>query len=333
MGDAFSKLNRAMKEIQKANEAASSGNFIKFFKIPVGKTRIRILPASPKDDASDWFIPVGQHFGVSEYAVLCRDVTHWAGEVCPVCQAAAGMRNSGDTEGAKSISSKKAYYVRALVRGNKDATGVQYLRLPTTLFEAIGNDIISETEEYGEVLSWTKGRDIFIKRDGTGLNTKYSAHASVKSTPVLPTNDEMKELRASLESFPAMVTVPTEKELRDIVFGGEDEEDNFENEFEDEGAGESLDGGLEEEPAEQEEEPEESNPLLDDPEGDDDDEGTTEATVDLAEEDDDWGLDDDDGEEGDDFPSLDEEAFEKQQEIKAGLDTKLKKKRGRPKKS
>jgi len=273
----MSKLSKALKRVA-ANRNNSS--FIKFFKIPSGKTRVRILPASATDDKDDWFVPVGQHYNVDKYAVLCPSETNWAGEDCVICQASSGLRAKGETDKANEISMRRSFYVRVIVRNNSEATGVQFLRLPSTLFEAIGE--IMEEEDYGDVLSPTEGRDIVIKKEGQGFDTKYTAMAKVATSPLAKSKGEIKEIIDSLESFPPMVTPPSEKELLELLLdnGFAAEEDDYDEDYEDD----DDDSG-------------ETNALLTDPEeDDDDDEG----------EDEDWFEDDE--EEGDDSDDDSEDA-------------------------
>ena len=269
----MSKLSKALKRVA-ANRNNSS--FIKFFKIPSGKTRVRILPAAASDDKDDWFIPVGQHYNVDKYAVLCPSETNWAGDDCVICQAVSGLRAKGDTDKANEISMRRSFYVRAIVRNNSEATGVQFLRLPSTLFEAIGE--IMEEEDYGDVLSPTEGRDIVIKKEGQGFDTKYTAMAKVATSPLAKSKGEIKEIIDSLESFPPMVTPPSEKELLELLLdnGLADEEDDYDEDYE-EGDGDDSDV--------------EENDLLADPEDDDEDDSNGDEE--------DWFEDEEEGDEPD----------------------------------
>lgn len=307
------KNTRLAEALKNVANSRGSGDFLKFFKIPNGKTRIRILPASAQDDEEEWFIPVGQHYNVDKYAVLCPNETHWAREVCPICQAIEGLKSNGDIEGAKKIALKKSYYIRVLVRNNRDAVGVQYLRLPSTLFEAIG-EIVFESEEYGDVLSWSKGRDIMIKRTGQGLDTKYSAAPAANPSPVDASKAVMKEIKDSLESFPPMVTPPSEEELRALIFGSEEEVEDDED-FED----------FEEELDEDEGKP---IPELIDPDEEDDTEGDEDPVFgDDEEDDEDWGIGPDDDSEDDELPALNEDAEEEQKKLKNSLSSRINKRK------
>jgi len=204
-----SKLSEALTKIRER----SSGKFLPFFKFPSGKTIIRILPASPKDDAGDWFLPVGFHYNVDEKRpITCRYETQWAGDECPVCNMVRELRGDNMNDEANKIGLRRQFIVRAIIRG-EEAKGAQMVRLPSTLFDAIG-EIIKDEETFGDVLHpGPAGRDIIVVKSGQGLGTEYQANAHPKNVPALATPEEVKALISSFPPISSLVTIPTKEEV------------------------------------------------------------------------------------------------------------------------
>jgi hypothetical protein len=210
-----SKLAEALRK----NRERSSKNFLPFFKFPEGKTDIRILPAAKGDDKDDWFLPVGFHYNVDEKRPIgCRYETNWEQERCPICDLVKEMRGDGLNDEANRISVRRQYLVRAIVRGEED-TGAQIVRLPSTLFQSIG-EIVNDEEAFGEVLNpGSKGRYIRVFKTGKNLDTKYSAQALPKNEPALEKSrlDELKEILSGLTPISSLVEVPSFDEVEKVV--------------------------------------------------------------------------------------------------------------------
>jgi hypothetical protein len=207
------KLQRAMK----LTRERSNNTFTPTFKFPDGFVDIRLLPASKQDDPDDWFVPVGQHFGLEDkFGVFCPYECMWAEEDCPVCDAVRELRSDGMDDEAKRLSVRRSYFARVLVRG-EEAKGVQVVRLPSTLFTQIG-EIMSQQDLFGDILHpGKKGRDIRVTKSGTGLNTKYSSMAMPKTSLALQDIDALKALLANLSPINDLVEVPSKKELEKLV--------------------------------------------------------------------------------------------------------------------
>jgi len=210
----MSKLAEALRRTRERSQS----NFLPLFKFPDGKCDIRILPAAKAagDDAEDWFLPVGFHYNVEEKRpVFCPFETNWAEEDCPICEMVSELRSNGMNEEAQKVSVRRQFLVRAIIRGEEDK-GPQAVRLPSTLFTAIGT-IISDTEAFGNCLHPTKGRDIRVTKTGTGLGTTYSAMPLPKQRKVLDSVDEIKEMFKELTTITDLVSVPDASELTKLI--------------------------------------------------------------------------------------------------------------------
>lgn len=209
--------NSKLAEALRKNRERSSGQFLPFFKFPSGKTVIRILPASVKDDDGDWFLPVGYHYNVEDKRpITCRYETQWAEDKCPICDMVRELRSDGMNDEAGKIALRRQFIVRAIVRGEEDK-GAQMVRLPSTLFQAVG-EIIRDEETFGDVLyPGPKGRDIIVVKTGQNLSTEYQANAHPKNVPALPTPEETKTLISAFPSIMELVDVPTFEDVNDIL--------------------------------------------------------------------------------------------------------------------
>jgi hypothetical protein len=210
-----SKLAEALRK----NRERSTKNFLPFYKFPEGKTDIRILPAAKGDDPDDWFMPVGFHYNVDDKRPLtCRFETNWEQEECPVCELVKEMRVDGLNDEANRINVRRQYLVRAIIRGEED-TGAQIVRLPSTLFQAIG-ELINDEETFGDILNpGSKGRYIRVFKTGKNLDTKYAAQAIPKNEPALEKSrlDELKDILASLSPIVELVDIPSFEEVEKVV--------------------------------------------------------------------------------------------------------------------
>jgi hypothetical protein len=281
-----SKLAEALRK----NRERSSKNFLPYFKFPEGKTDIRILPAAKGDDKDDWFLPVGMHYNVDDKRPLnCPYETAWAEDPCPICEMVKELRSDGMNDEAQKMSVRRQYLVRGVVRGEEDE-GAQIIRLPSTLFQAIG-EIIEDSDEYGDVLNpGAKGRDIRVTKTGKNLDTKYSASPRIKTSMALPKKDDIIALIKSLEEISSLANVPSfdelEKLLKEKVGYTVSMGDSFDDDDEDDAAPDVDDDDLDIEIEEE----------------DDDDQ-----SVDAEEVDDFFGDDDDDDDDDEDNSWMEED--------------------------
>lgn len=210
-------MGNRLQEALRRNKERASGNFLPFYKFPSGKADIRLLPAAKGDDPDAWFIPIGLHYNVDEKRpIVCPFETDWLGDDCPVCNFVKELRAAGDNDEANDISVRRSYYARAIIRGEEDK-GAQIVRLPSTLFDQIG-EIVSDEEAFGDVLSpGPKGRDIRVVKSGTGLGTTYGANALPKNCSVLEDREAIKNLIAGLEPINTLITVPSFKDIEKIL--------------------------------------------------------------------------------------------------------------------
>jgi hypothetical protein len=198
----------ALQDLIAAQKAKyQGGNLGNAFKIPEGKTKIRLLQ---KNDGEKFWHDVGVHWikasigGKVQAVVGCDDVTY--DKPCKICTAIdlAKSRAMDAEEEAliKEWMRRKMVLVPGLVRSGDKASAVPVIiELTPTTF---GN-ILSVAEEYSSagvnMFSEKDGMDFVIERRGKGLDTEYTVMAAAKSDPVpAGTIDKLPDIDAYIRS-------------------------------------------------------------------------------------------------------------------------------------
>ena len=181
----MSKLLELIKA-KKSEIAQATGDYKKTIKPADGTSRYRILPAWKKGSEQFWH-DFGQHYIKKDGKILavmnCDNKTH--GKNCAVCQAIEqGIHSSTDDEMIEALTAAKSkgrYLVNA-VEVARNPSQVEILELPTTAFNALLEAVQTYEEDGVNILAVDGGKDILIKREGTGLKTKYTVTVSPKGT-------------------------------------------------------------------------------------------------------------------------------------------------------
>lgn len=183
-------LSPALQKMVKDARNRMSRSTSKMVSIKEGKTKVRILQASP--DAKFWQ-EYGVHWIKTELkgkpvaVVGCRDAVY--DEPCPICTAIEKTIESAvddDTIAlAKEWKARKRVLVNALIRSGTDASeDPVVLDLTTTTFD----QILAIMEEFGtegaNVFDLDEGIDLIIERKGKGFDTEYNVMQAAKSAPV-----------------------------------------------------------------------------------------------------------------------------------------------------
>lgn len=273
----FASLRKQLAE----NKARAAGG--SFFRIPDGRTTVRVLPASSQDSEENFYRPIGQHFNVKpDKPVVCPAFSDNREDDCPICDLANLYRANGDEELARQIQVRKQFLFRILVRG-KESDGVQIAMFPTTVFNAIA-EILSNEEEYGDCLDFKEGRDFIITRSGSGLSTRYQVAPAGKSSPILNSAKSTKALLNNLGSIFDYFTIPSSSELKALIASmGEDDDEEDSTSSKSSDVWEDDDEDIEDD--------------IEDSDGDDAEDDDTEESLDDDEDEDMWEDDDDEDEE------------------------------------
>jgi hypothetical protein len=184
-------MSALLELLKNKKQDLAAGKRQKTVKPADGRSRWRILP-SWRGAGQQFWHDFGQHFvkkpDNSIAAIyICTDKTF--GKPCPICDAvSSGIKSATDDATMKLLKDAKSngrVLVNAMHLDGKEPGKVEILELPPTLFAAI-IDIAQEWEEAGETIfgAGNEGKDIIIQREGTGMNTKYTAQIAAKSQVV-----------------------------------------------------------------------------------------------------------------------------------------------------
>lgn len=354
----MSPLDRAkakFKKMQKQKEerAAGGGGGQKYLQLADGKNIVRILPA--KSELEDIITETAMHYNVgpAKKVVKCPA---YIGKECPICARGEELkkeawtlankvkRSGGDSkkdpkvtkafERARAFAPRPRFFANAipLQLGSEKFDGklVQVFGMPQTIADAILS-IVTDMEEFGNVLDLKKGRDFIIKKSGDGLNTRYevSLRDADRSNPVH--SNRLKDLHDLAEEAGGF---PTTKEVRAILEGdSSDASDDDEDEEDDKPSSKRKKASRfkddEDEDEEDEEESSTSKKKKKAKASRDEDDEEDEDDADDEDEDDESSDDDDDADSDDDDEDDDDEDEEEESPKKKKLKTKLKKMSGR----
>lgn len=217
MTTAVSTLNKSLMEkiAAKRKEIKAKTNRVDIIKPAPGKHKYRILPAKSGDGM--FWADLGRHYikdieGKMSAVYVCVEQTF--GKPCAVCQEIirAGKHVSEDAEAnalEESRCKRADVLLNVLHLSNAEKAGTpQVMGVSPTTFDKI----LAVFEEYQtegiDITSLSEGVDLVIEREGTGLNTKYSVMAAVKSKPVA---GDVMETAVDLQEF---VQQESEADLR-----------------------------------------------------------------------------------------------------------------------
>jgi hypothetical protein len=151
-----------------------------FWKPPVGKSTVRILP--PVGQMGDaFFVQTGTHYFSKSKVYQCPALSE-AGP-CPICETNEGLYQSGKKKAAAQFRASKQFManviVRAAQKGQEDSDPVVWQFGSTVMGQLIA--LIADPD-YGDISDAETGTDIIVTRTGEDKNTKYQITAKRQSS-------------------------------------------------------------------------------------------------------------------------------------------------------
>lgn len=179
---------------RKADQAAKKAQFIRPFRFPAGKTRVRLLPGWNLEDPNTFWHDFGMHYVKDKdnklaAVYICADKTYQRD--CPVCSAVwEGIRAAKDTGNASmerllnQAKSTARVLVNGLVRDGEEPNKPQVIELPSGVFDSMVEQITTFADDDVNMLDPKEGHDFFVTKTGSGLDTEYSVAVAPKATEV-----------------------------------------------------------------------------------------------------------------------------------------------------
>lgn len=148
---------------------------VQLLKLKEGDSTLRILPPSWSEADDDkwgkgWHIEVVLHYGVGpdNATYLCLD--KMLGKRCPICEA----RRAATDDERDQLRPQSRFLCWVIDRANEKA-GPQVWSMPVTVFRDINiKSIDKKSNKPIPIDHPDKGFDIYLRKEGTGIKTKYS---------------------------------------------------------------------------------------------------------------------------------------------------------------
>lgn len=221
-------------------DSEKSGNQSQFWKPPVGKTVIRVLPPllgtrwnkaknapSPFRIAYQHFIRIPVQGGVKTLSFVCprlqSQIDKLKPHACPACAKADELFASGnpaDAELGKDLNAKRQVYMNIILRADEER-GV----LPYACGKSVHDQLLAlRTENDASFCDPINGFDVTLKRVGKGMNdTKYNLFPSRENSPLHPDESVMAAWLSAAHDLDRYARLPTEEEMLKKLSGDEDD--------------------------------------------------------------------------------------------------------------
>jgi hypothetical protein len=185
-------IKQKMAAMQQKPEQNKGGNRDLFWKPPVGKVQIRIVPSQYNDKSP--FKELLFYYGIDR-PVMISPLNF--GEKDPIAETAKQLRQTSDKENwrlAKKLDPKMRVFAPVVVRGEEDK-GVRLWQFGKEMYLELLS--IAEDDDIGDYTDVAEGRDFTVDTVGpevTGTSyNKSSVRVKTKQTPLSESAAEVKQ--------------------------------------------------------------------------------------------------------------------------------------------
>jgi|TARA_R110000744_G_scaffold68303_2_gene138980 hypothetical protein len=174
-------IKAKLQELQKSNTGGGGSQSNNFWKPPVGKTQIRIVPYA--FDKANPFQELFFHYEVGKRTMVSPSSY---GRPDPIQEFAEKLKKSGDKEDWKlgrKIEPKFRCYTPIIVRG-QESEGVKFYAFGKKIYQELLGVIADP--DYGDITDLMSGRDVTIEcvaPDKDGGYPSYSVRVKPNQTP------------------------------------------------------------------------------------------------------------------------------------------------------
>lgn len=204
----MAKVSRELREklLQQRRDMTTSGVIISLKDFT--KMRVRLLPCTsdlPGVKVTSYFCP-----SLNERKSTISPATF--GKPCPIAAAMADIRRRGDKDeierARNHVREIVEFYLPVIDRSEETENGVPRIRVfpaKRSIYLQIQNRLLDEDLD-DDITDAAEGRDILIKREGTGLQTEWKA-VFMDTSPLHPDAKVRKELLKQFESFDVWASI------------------------------------------------------------------------------------------------------------------------------
>jgi len=191
-----------LKRYQDETATVSSNLSIPFLKLPVGRTKVRILPGQdPGSVDKDFYVKSIVHYNVNpnnpKLPVISAKSKN-PNAFCPIMDRINQLRHStdpADQAEVKRMWPKTFYYMGLIMLEGADTGKLFVLQGRKTLWKKIMS--LMNEPDYGDITHPVEGFDVTLVKSGKDLDTEYDVLPSRNPSPI---SDDPEEVKAILEN-------------------------------------------------------------------------------------------------------------------------------------
>jgi hypothetical protein len=213
----LSTIQKTYDQIGKGTRKWVVKDDVNLLKLKGGENALRILPPSEGRKHFGERIFMHGRIGINEDQFLCKKMTEWIKERCPICEERKRLKDSGATDEEVKQFSPSLKWMYNVIDLDKPEDGVKVWVAPFT----VGDEIIRlcynrETRATDRDISHPdKGYNIFLTKEGEGLQTRYKGFDRDDQPSPLPRREWLNQL----VDLHAAVNIPTEGEMYEALHG------------------------------------------------------------------------------------------------------------------
>ena len=191
-------IKQKMAAMQQKPEQNKGGNQNSFWKPPIGKVQIRIVPSKYNDNS-----PIKEllfYYGIDK-PVMISPINF--GEKDPIAETVKQLRQTSDKENwrlAKKLDPKMRVFVPVIVRGEEDK-GVRLWQFGKEMYLELMS--IADDDDIGDYTDVAAGRDFTVDTVGPEVTgTSYNKSSIRVKTRETPLSEEASEVKLWLSDQP-----------------------------------------------------------------------------------------------------------------------------------
>lgn len=184
----LNQIKAKLTQLNQENQGGGNDNAKNFWKAPMGKSTIRIVPSAY--DKDNPFTELYFHTVLSKYPILA--LTNF-GKKDPVEEFRSMLQAQGGKENwslSGKLTPRAYYYVPVIVRGEEDK-GVRLWRIGITMYKALLS--LAADEDVGDYTDIADGRDIKVTKVEGNPYPETSIMPAMKSTPLTTDKAQLED--------------------------------------------------------------------------------------------------------------------------------------------
>jgi len=194
----LSAIKNKLQNMQQKPKGAKVDYEKIFWKPPVGKTQVRVIPS--KFDKTNPFKELFFHYGITNKVMISPTSF---GEKDPIAEFARQLRQSNDKENwrlAKKLDPKMRVFVPVIVRGEEDK-GVRLWQFGKEMYMEFLS--MADDDDIGDFTDIIEGRDFTVDTVGPEVTgTAYNKSSIRPRTKITPLSEDSSQVEKWLEEQP-----------------------------------------------------------------------------------------------------------------------------------